>query len=554
MVTSAASKARKPSPTKRKKVNGRSTADILKTRAASVKVIKSSMEIPIDCITPFKFNPRSHFDQDAIEKLAQSLNEHGQLQEAIVRPRKPRSKTPLQRANANGSGKQKYELIGGERRWRAAQKSKLNTLRARVVECDDATAVELAGIENYEREQLNAVEEARWFRNMIDEAGYTQTELATRLELSQPTVAQRLALLDVPKDWQDWIIAGVIPASYMRDAMPYFKLPGVMEATGKTVDKEHADGEPFRSVNEFMNVIRFEIGELAHDLDRQRGQYVGNKWVQVKARPTKDELAELDIHEAPDPNDKKTTLRLAFNRKLYEQILDRTLKEAAAGRRNGSSSKAKSNGQAANKPSKADVARKKREQAKQYQARLYRWVTSWRQARMVERIADISDGDVLRFVLFYAHQATGPRTHDALSKATTTLGGKAASREKRGFGYGVDEWAALVSIDVDDVRALAVDLLKQWFAVEPGFTFSCHHTAAQIEDMAAFLDIDIVRDWQLERSFLELHTKDQLQALADEWKHCVTGSKSKMVQQLLMERKGATCPKCIKQLKRPEGV
>jgi ParB family chromosome partitioning protein len=144
-------------------------------------------EVPVDLITANPRQPRRHFDEDALVALADSLRERGVLQPVLVRP------VP------GGT----YELIAGERRWRAAQLAGFDSVPALVREQDDAESLELALIENMARADLNPVEEARACALLVDELGLTREDVGKRVGRSRVAVSNLLRLLDLPDEVLD---------------------------------------------------------------------------------------------------------------------------------------------------------------------------------------------------------------------------------------------------------------------------------------------------------------------------------------------------------------
>lgn len=142
--------------------------------------------IDIDRIQPNRQQPRQGFDKEALEQLARSLKEQGVLQPVIVRPL--------------GDG---YELVAGERRWRAAQLAGLLKVPAVVRSSGDGSLLELALIENLQREDLNPLEAAMAFHSLMEDAGLSQQEVAERVGKQRATVANMLRLLDLPPSVQD---------------------------------------------------------------------------------------------------------------------------------------------------------------------------------------------------------------------------------------------------------------------------------------------------------------------------------------------------------------
>jgi len=156
-------------------------------------------EIEIGRIRPNPEQPRIQFKEEAIEELADSIAERGVLQPILLRP--------------HGEG---FEIVAGERRWRAAQRARLHTIPAIVREFDDTAAAEIALIENIQREDLNAIEEAEGFRQLIQKHGHTQDNVAKLVHKSRSHVANLLRLLDLPEFVRQSLVRGDISMGHAR--------------------------------------------------------------------------------------------------------------------------------------------------------------------------------------------------------------------------------------------------------------------------------------------------------------------------------------------------
>jgi ParB family transcriptional regulator, chromosome partitioning protein len=163
---------------------------------------KATRAIPIEQIRPGRYQPRRHFDAEALSALAASIREKGILQPLLVRPLPDH-------ANA-------YELIAGERRWRAAQQARLHEVPVLIRDLSDQETLEIALIENLQREDLNPVEEAEAYARLMDEFQHTQEELARAVGKSRSHVANTLRLLALPQAVRDHLFEGRLTAGHAR--------------------------------------------------------------------------------------------------------------------------------------------------------------------------------------------------------------------------------------------------------------------------------------------------------------------------------------------------
>ncbi len=162
---------------------------------------KAELHLPVDKLEPNPQQPRLDFKQDELESLADSIRQKGVIQPLIVR-RKP--------------GRDVYEIVAGERRWRAAQLAQLHEVPVVVRDLSDTEVLEIAIIENIQRSDLNAIEEALGFRQLMTRFGHTQEKLAEALSKSRSHVANLLRLLTLPTDVQDMVREGALSAGHAR--------------------------------------------------------------------------------------------------------------------------------------------------------------------------------------------------------------------------------------------------------------------------------------------------------------------------------------------------
>ncbi|MGQ0531577.1 MAG: ParB/RepB/Spo0J family partition protein [Caulobacteraceae bacterium] len=156
--------------------------------------------IAIDLVQRNPQQPRKHFDEAELNELAASIRTHGVLQPILVRP-------------IPGG---KYEIVAGERRWRAAQRAGLHTIPAVVRELNEVEVLEIAIVENVQRTDLNPIEEAQGFQALIDRFGRTQQDIADAVGKSRPHIANMLRLLALPDDLQEMVRDGRLSAGHAR--------------------------------------------------------------------------------------------------------------------------------------------------------------------------------------------------------------------------------------------------------------------------------------------------------------------------------------------------
>ncbi|MFQ5348240.1 MAG: ParB/RepB/Spo0J family partition protein [Rhodothalassiaceae bacterium] len=173
--------------------------------AAAAAVAGDVMTAPIAALAPNPFQPRQHFDPGELDALASSLREVGLLQPILVRP-----------AKEGGAGGILYEIIAGERRWRAAQKAGLHEVPVVVRDLDDGAALEAAIIENVQRHDLSPIEEAAGYRRLIDEFGHRQEDIARTIGRSRSHIANLLRLLSLPDAVQKMVDDGRLTMGHAR--------------------------------------------------------------------------------------------------------------------------------------------------------------------------------------------------------------------------------------------------------------------------------------------------------------------------------------------------
>jgi ParB family chromosome partitioning protein len=182
---------------------GRSLASLIgEGDGSELSAMEGQRNVALDAIKAGRFNPRRNFSEAQIEELTISIRERGLVQPLVVRPVR--------------GAQESYEIVAGERRWRAAQRANLHEVPVVVRALSDQEAIEIAIIENVQREDLNAVEEAEGYRLLMDGHGYTQEDLSKVIGKSRSHLANTLRLLKLPESVQVLLRSGALSAGHAR--------------------------------------------------------------------------------------------------------------------------------------------------------------------------------------------------------------------------------------------------------------------------------------------------------------------------------------------------
>ena len=190
---------------------GRGLAALIADSSAQMPVspdARNRRRIPLDRLRPNPRNPRRHFDADDLDDLARSIREKGVIQPILARP-------------IPNAGSDDFEIIAGERRWRAAQVAQLYDVPVIIIEASDKEALELAIIENVQRTDLNPIEEARGYDRLIEEFGYSHADLARIIGRSRSHVANMLRLLKLPASVETMVVEGALSAGHARALLSF---------------------------------------------------------------------------------------------------------------------------------------------------------------------------------------------------------------------------------------------------------------------------------------------------------------------------------------------
>ena len=180
------------------------------------------LNVPLSKVEPRQEQPRERFDEQALQDLADSIAQYGLIQPITVRKL--------------DSGY--YQIIAGERRWRAARLAGLSEVPVRVIEADDRRTVELALVENLQRQDLNPMEEARGYMSLMQDYGLTQEETARSVGRSRPAVANALRLLTLSPELRELVETGLLSAGHARALIPLNNDRRQLDAANEVIARE----------------------------------------------------------------------------------------------------------------------------------------------------------------------------------------------------------------------------------------------------------------------------------------------------------------------------
>ena len=248
-----------------------------------------NMTLRISEIEPNRDQPRKHFDDEALAELADSIREHGVIQPLLVRPLE------------NGS----YQLVAGERRWRASRMAGLSEVPVVIKDLSDTEAMEIALIENLQRRDLNAVEEAMGYDQLMEKYGMTQEKVAERVGKSRPAVANALRLLRLPEEVLDMIKEGKVSAGHARTLLKLEDQDEIIEIakkieTGKysvrdvekLTSRKKEEAKPVQEEKVWANTYFKEMElALASELGRK---------IKIKVNEKEQGTLEISFHSKED--------------------------------------------------------------------------------------------------------------------------------------------------------------------------------------------------------------------------------------------------------------
>ena len=250
---------------------------------------EGAVTLPISQVEPGLNQPRKRFEQGALDDLADSIRVHGIIQPLTVR------------RLATGY----YQIIAGERRWRAAKTAGLQEVPVVIIEADDRKVMELGLIENLQREDLNPAEEARGYRTLMEEYGLTQDQVARQMGKSRPAVANTLRLLALPDELMELLEDGSLSAGHAR-AILALPSPALQREAAKKVIKDQLSVRQTEALVKVMQKgkpdkpkpaeesLSLYLGELEKDLSGRLGRKV-----KIAHRGKKGRI-ELEYYDSQD--------------------------------------------------------------------------------------------------------------------------------------------------------------------------------------------------------------------------------------------------------------
>lgn len=502
--------------------------------------------IPIALVDPSPNQPRQEFDEAELNNLAKSFKAAGLLQPILVRPKLHR-----------------YELVAGERRLRAARLAGWSEIPALVQRLDDLAAAEATAIENLQRQNLNPIEEARAYQTLLDNRNVTQAELAGRLGVSQPQIANRLGLLKLPEPWQKRIIAGEIPATHARALAPFRDRPKLVEAIDKEIRDELRMTKTVGTVEDFERLVSQAVSSATREWGRH-GKWNNRLHDYVPAfKPTPEQRAELDIITAEVYGRR---VELACNVERFDQLMEeheaRWVEKKLAKR--DRESEAKRN------PNVAKMTPKQREEHEAAQRQRDKEALQQRQRRRAEIRANwwrwciaqhiagpqIQLDDLLRMVLAAATEWDDQYGHwnEGLWDILKGCGVK-CSRDR----WDRRLWSGLVACeDVPGGDAAMGEVLAafcQRLFWLPGDDGNPEEPARSVPDgdverVIQQLRVDVAEYWKADKmgplteAWLGAHVKEELEQLAKSAKVILAGAtKSQAVAALKADSSWQTMPK-----------
>lgn len=226
--------------------------------------------LPITKVEPRSQQPREYFDEDALQTLAESIEQYGLIQPITVR-------------EMEGGY---YQIIAGERRWRASRLAGLTEVPVRVIEADDRTTAEIALVENLQREDLNPIEEAKGYKTLIDEFGLTQDEAAKSVGRSRPAITNALRLLALNPEVMKFVEIGSLSAGHAK-VLVSLDDETQLKAAQAVIEKGLSVRKTEQLVNKLLNEQKEEEKEDPQEIKVDYAEEVASELTKVMGRKVK---------------------------------------------------------------------------------------------------------------------------------------------------------------------------------------------------------------------------------------------------------------------------
>lgn len=283
-------------------------ATVTSIAVATSAPTNSVHKIAIDDIVPNRLQPRKHFNEEALEDLASSIRIHGIIQPIVV--------CPL----PNG----RYELIAGERRWRASKKAGLTEVSAVFKEADDQGMLELAIIENIQREDLDPLEEATAYQELMKQFGYSQEQVADKVGKSRPAVANSLRLLNLPKLIQEDIALSRMTAGHARALLSLETIQDQLTIREQILRTQ-------LTVRDVERIVQFRMNRGPKEESKEGGstetKQLSPQWKQVQEDLTMALGTKVVLHQNADMKGGKIVIEFYSTQdlsRMHDLIVERT--------------------------------------------------------------------------------------------------------------------------------------------------------------------------------------------------------------------------------------
>lgn len=463
------------------------------------------LDLPTHAIEASGFNPRVRFDDASLERLAASLREVGLIEPIVV-----------WRRDTSGA----WLVIAGERRWRAACMAGLPTVRAQEFAGDEVGARLIAALENEDREDLSAVEKARSYQGLIEAGSLTQAQVGELCGVSQPVVANRLRLLQLPDEWQQRVIRREISESHARELVSWADLPAVLAEMERALLQQY-DGSP-PSLVEWRDDLRDVLHRVSRPISAGCWWGPGPNGVSrsLAADLPREQWEACDVREVPAAYGEGQVHR-AFDVPAWESAIAEAEK---ASPRKTAQKGLDGSGSDSVSPTGLSEEQRAEDRTRRREAAVLRYVEAWLRRETATRLRAVDEDDpgwrsgseCARKVLWLLLAKGGGdhRRLAAIVREAAIQRGAApkTTRESWPGGPIKDPWGAVQT--VDDARPDLFEIEVAARAVEDESLVSAREV---VTIAGGSLGIEL-ESWRPDQAWLELHTVDELDAIARKWR------------------------------------